>query len=75
MNTDDLSPVNEWNHYHDAYVARPLSDYGDSAEDWTNGMTALLSPVPNRNGYGQLQDRATRLLVGRQASTARKVRV
>jgi hypothetical protein len=74
MNTDDLSPVNEWNYYHNANVARPLAGYSDSAENWTDGMTAHPPPVSNRNGQGQMQDRAARLLIEKQTSAGRKIR-
>jgi hypothetical protein len=73
MNTSESSSANEWNNHH-AYVARPLSDYGDSTEDWTNGMTAHQPPVSNRNVQGHLQDRATRLLMAKVARITRTIR-
>ena len=75
MNTEDLSPVNEWNHYRSNYAVEPLADCGDSAEDWTNGMIARLPPVPNRNGQGQMQGSEIRLLMEKQANDRRKIRV
>ncbi len=73
MNAVETILANEWNH-HDAYVAHPLSDYGDSAGDLTNGMSASHPRVSNRNEQGHLQDRATRLLMDKLAGTGRKFR-
>jgi len=73
MNTTESSRSNEWNNHH-AYVARPLSDHGDSAEDLTNGMSTHLPPSSNRKVQGQMQDRATRLLKEKMSRTGQRIR-
>ena len=73
MSTNESNSVNEWSNHH-AYVAQPLSEYGDSAEDVTLGVSRPLPQISNRNRQGQLQDRATRLLMEKLSGSGRRIR-
>ncbi len=72
MKTTDSSQVNEWNEY--PTFDWSASGYGNRAGDLTNGMTAQQPRVSNRNEQGQMQDRATRLLMEKTEGNGRRIR-